>query len=345
MSWTKTFWSACSYVTDVSLSVTSYTLDSVGSLACFLGGVGLTSSQALDETIDASYLGAAKTVGMVQFDIQVRQFQYRIHETQPFARYDQMDGGSRFQVTDYLNPQIVQLYSGMCILSGTALKVMSANLNLFRQGLQDRKRFKNSHGSPLDMPYGTEFVMVTTGSMARSLALTAYGIGLAGIVIECSGLVGSSKNMTYPGDGPIMSGKNYTGPVTSTLMPMEFSMAKNVTFKWPFPERIIRLPSPFNYNFTIPAVEYNVLIELAGSAKGALNATYGGGAFFKSNSPHYTTHIASSLTTGVLASLLELSMFKLAQKQRDYRIYEAGIMSDIDDIEVVVESPVPVINQ
>lgn len=316
MTWTDTFWSAykiVSYTTELvvctTIGATVRALNSVGTLACMIGGAGFATSYSIDESLNASYYGSLNANGLVTLGLDAKQLRVKVNETMPFSRNDQMNWGATYNLVDYIYPYTIQTYSSIFFISGTALKVLCANVRHWQQNREQARDFKNKHGVKLMSPFITEYLGITTAAIFESLAQSSLSSAVTSNVINSTGLLGSSQSFTYPfQSNQTINSTYYKGPVTSTVFHLSEEMSKNITIKWPF-------INPFRQ-----PVELSILIEALIKGQGDMNATYGAGIFLKSNSKPNIPLGAISSTVAATSFLMSNSMFKLVKKQCDNRI-------------------------
>ena len=302
MKWRDKFWSAYGVVANTTIDITANALNAVGSLACMAGGAGFAIAYVLDETLTASYFGSAHTTGEVTVDAGIAAFDSHVHEVFPFQQDDKMVGGLTYNLKNYLHPDTVRAASGICLGSGTVLRVMGANLKLWQQSRIEKAYFKSHHGVAIDSPSSEEYLLVNSESVFGSLSYTFVSASAAAIVINGSGLIGSHQSVTYPADGKgLMNSTHYSGPVASYVIPVAYKIGKNISFP-----------------FFGKAVEAIITEKVDAVA----NTTYGGGLFFQS---HVTLN-PPIVIPGLVGSSAHLasSFFSMkAREKRDERIFTA----------------------
>jgi hypothetical protein len=117
---------------------------------------------------------------------------------------------------------------------------------------------------------------------------------------------------------------DYQGPVLSTLIPLDYTLTKNITFSIPIQAL---LPNISNIIPIIFPKNISVLIQtkVNGNFEGTANATYGGGLTFINDDLHLASGIIPAIAgpVGITAYLISHSIFKITNHQRNKRIYNA----------------------
>ena len=304
MKWTDMFWTAYEYAVDTVIDTAVYTLNGVGSMACLVGGALLPVSYALDETLTASYSGSANTMGKVNVGIDAIELNYTISGSIPFQKTLARNDGITYKLQDYIQPSTVQLGSLVFVGAGTVLNVLSANLKLWQQGRIDRRALREHHGVECSTPSAKEHLYRSGGSFCDSLSYAMLSCTVTGLIIQYTGLIGSSIQFTYP---PTSNNKinttHYSGPVESSLIPVEYQLNQNATVD-------------------LPVVGINISVAEKVEALATINATYGGGLFFKSHNKTNFPWFASAIAGGI-TNKAGLFFSKKEIEARDNRINEA----------------------
>lgn len=306
MGWTDRFWTAYRVVTDTVIEGAAYSLNAMGSLICLLGGAGVSFSYSLDETVQAGYFGSVGVAGTVNLDITAVEFNYGFNQTIPFHR-DLLErvGGGSYELKDFANPNTIYMASSLAILSGTALRTLGANLKKWQQNREDQHYFNTKYGIKLDAPSYKEYLYVNAESFFTSLSIASFSSVLAKSALDFSIFDLSKQHFTYPshrtnGTG-LVNTSHYTGPVTSEFFPLDFNVSQNTT---------------------LHLMEYlNIVVNEKVQAKAMTNVTYGGGVFFKPNTPK------DSIPFQVVPGILGFGFFKAgtffgkkALRERDERL-------------------------
>lgn len=303
MSWMDKFWTAYGVVVNTAIDTTASTLNAMGSIACKIGGVGFAMSYGMDETIKASYYGSANSIGQVNMGIDLVKYKYSINGSIPFQYDTQRDGGASYHIKDYIHPDTVRAASALFTLSGTALRVLSANIKQWQQGREDTRYIKNKYGVQTTGTSIKEYFYVTAGTVCSSLSDSLLSCAATSTLINYSGIIGSNYHFTYPKtSSATVKSSNYQGPVQSSLIPLGLKIEQNITRKLPY-------------------IPVDVLIQEKIEANALINATYGGGLSFKSNdNTNLPAAIPASL--GIGAYLASTFFARKAARQRDDRMQE-----------------------
>lgn len=304
MKWIDSFWTAYDYAVTTLINTTIYCLDGAGTIACVISGAAFPLSFAMDETLTASYSGSAHTFGKVNLGVTAQEFNYSISDSIHFHKNMAKDDGLTYHLQEYIDPATVQIACAIFCTSGIALKALSANLILWQRHRIDKKRFQNEHRIDLTHPGGLEFLYTTSESFCDSLSYTLLTCTLSGLLIQYTGLIGSSMQFTYPtaGEGWINT-THYKGPVDSSLIPLTYRKDQNSTV-------------------TLPIFK-NVSVEEHVEVRATINATYGGGLFFKS---HNTSSFPSAIPAviGVITCNARRFFSQKATESRDKRLQDAS---------------------
>lgn len=304
MKWIDSFWTAYDFAVNTVINTTIYCLNGVGTIACVAGGVAFPLSFAMDDTLTASYSGSAHTIGKVNLGVTVQEFNYSLNGSIPFHDYRAKDDGLTYHLQEYIDPATVQIASAILCTSGITLKALSASLKLWQQHRIDKKTFQSQHRIDPISPGGIEYLYVTGESFCDSLSYTLLTSTVTGLLIQYTGIIGSSMHFTYPpvGQGQVNT-THYQGPVDSSLIPVSYSLEQNSTI-------------------TLPVFNMNVSAEEHVEALATINATYGGGLFLKSNN---TTNFPSAIPAVIGVITYNSSRFfsQKATETRDKRLQDA----------------------
>jgi hypothetical protein len=300
MGWRDKFWSAYGAVVNTAIDVTASTLNAVGSLVCIVGGVGFAIADVLDETVTAAYFGSALASGSISVEAKLKAFNLHFSETSPFQQANNKAEGLSYNVQDYLQPETVRTASGLCLGSGTALRLMGANLKLWQQGRLENANFRRRNKAPVDGPSREEYLYVSSESILGSMSYTFFTSSLTALVIDNSGLLGSHHGITYPTYGDaLVNTTHYNGPVTTFSFPLKYQFAKNISFDF--------------FGISLPA-------SLNGNLDAVINTTYGAGLFFQSRvrtSPPIIVPGAAASVFYLVSTLFS----KKAREKRDERLH------------------------
>lgn len=304
MKWIDTCWSAYNMVVNTALNATISTLNTVGSLACMAGGAAFSLSFEMDETVTGSYYAAADISGEVTVGADIPQYQYSFNTSLPFHHYLQKDGDLSYSLTDFVQPATIRTTSAILSTAGTALRLVSANLRTWQQSRSDERFLKEQHRVNAIKPSFREYLYVNAESLASSLSYVSMGSAVTSAAIQWSGLPGSVQSITFPYSGKLkITSKHYTGPVTTALIPLEYTLDQNATMDLP----IIHIP---------------VEVEEKVNAQAVANTTYGGGVFFRSHSKA-DFPVAVPAVLGTSAYLASNFFAGKAQRLRDERLIKA----------------------
>lgn len=308
MKWTDAFWTAYNFTVDTVINTTSYALNGIGTIACAVGGLAFPLTYVMDDTLTASYSGVANTTGKVNVGVDIQEFNYSINGSIPFKKILEKNDGMTYKLQEYIQPGTIQMASLILVASGTLLKIFGDNIKLWQQGRADKERVKERYRIECKNPQLKEHLYITGKSITESLSYSMIACTTSGLIIKITEIIGSSMNFTYPskGEGWVTT-PHYTGPVDSSLIPVEYTLDQNNTVK-------------------LPIIDMNVSVEEKVQAIATINATYGGGLFFQS---HDTNNFPSYIpgVIGFLACNTSRFFSRKATELRDDRLTEARDLS------------------
>ena len=303
MSWKTKLWSACGMVIDTAIDLTANTFNVVGSIACMVGGAAYSFSQVLDESLNASYYGAADTYGVVTIDASLASIHFQTNES--FHQQEKALAGIKYNLQDYINPVTVRQVSTIFVASGSALRLMGDNIRLWRQGKIDQAFYKSEHNLEITRPSRIEHFYASAESVCGSLTYTCAGIPLAGIPIQLSKLVGSHQDLTFPANGVLwVNTTHYSGPLASKSFPLSYK---------------------FGRNYSIDFFHMKIRADIEERVEAVANTSYGGGLFFQSNAKT-NPPIAIPAVIGLTLSRVNNSFFRSGVVERDKRIAKSKVI-------------------
>lgn len=305
MDWTDKIWKTASWVASTSAGAAASALNVVGSWACAAGGAGFAASFSMAGTVKEGYAAWGNAAGAVNIGFEVPSYNYGINRTIPLHFDVYKHGGATYDFNQYVKPESVQSISTILILSGILLRVMGANLAQFQQGVSENKEFKQRQGHEVRYPQFEEYVHASSDSLLGSLTFVLMSSALTNTLINCSGLMGAEKSFTKPAaSNSTVNDTYYQGPVENII--------KTVGYK-----------TEQDFNVTIPGVNLTLNVTAIFDALGVINATYGGGIFFKSDSTP-DAPIAGPAIAGAAAWLASNFFAKKLKKVHDDRVYGDG---------------------
>lgn len=299
MTWTSTLWTICASVINITIDYAATFLDGIGSLASTVGGAGMAVGSIVEEQINPSYFISIETPGQLTVGIDIPSLGLDINQTIPFNYLITEEGQLLYNSQNYLAPQSVMLVSTLLVVSGTVLKVLSANLDKWREYKED-KHFLKKHKNIdyLAPPVRREYRYCSTAALYRSLSYSALSYVVVSGVFSFSSLRNAIQSITYPSSGDeYVVGENYNGPVANRQFPVVINYQQNGSV-------------------------LGLLVEENAQVQAIANVTYGGGVFFKAKDKPDLPIVVPII---VAVSTDQLSRFfkSKALHERDKRIREA----------------------
>lgn len=307
MNWTDRFWTAYGVVINTSIDLTVSTLNSVGSIACIVGGALGTASYFVNETVNVSYYGAAQFSSEIMVSLSLIEANYTYSQTIPFNHGAELNN----ELIGYTFDQLIKpanLWTASMILSfsGMALRALGANLNQWQLGRREQEYYKMKSAIPVGTPGWDEYAFTNAASIAGSISYVVLSSAIVEALINFTKLPGSAQSITYPSHSALYtSGPHYSGPIKPEVFVLDYKIDRNATF-------------------VIPGLD--VLMHLEGTidAVAQANVTYGGGVFFKSHSQASSPVIFPALLAGSAIGLVAQQFFSRKNKEREInRVLEA----------------------
>jgi hypothetical protein len=268
MKWIDTCRSAWKTVVNTTINAAISTLESLGSLACVAGGVAFSLSYEMDETVTGSYYASGNITGNVTFHGVAPKFDnYTFNTTVPFTHYLQQDGGLTYSLTELVLPETVRTTSAILSASGTALRLLGANLRTWQQGRYDSQFLEERFRVKAIGPTAREYLYANAQSLSSSLSFMTMGSAVSAAAIQWSGLLNYKPKITFPHSSDLhITSEHDTGPVTNEQIPLQYDLA------------------PQNESIDLPIIHVPVEVDVQVAAQAVANTTYGGGVFFQSQS-------------------------------------------------------------
>jgi hypothetical protein len=310
MKWKDKLWSFGKQALHFSINSTADTLNTLGNIACMIGGGAFSLTYALDDSFGVSYYASGNVTGQVDVGFIVPAFNYTHIKGIPFERYLQEDNELSYTLVDYINPSVLLSLSVLTAASGILLSLLGTNLKLWEKSKEDHSYFKNMHDLEIPFPKKEEYFYHSAESIAHSLTIAMISCAAVGATIQLSGFLGSTQKITYPGSSKQkVNSIHYQGPVESILFPLQFLLHQNHTLK-------------------LPIINKDELAEIIIRAKAILNATYGGDMIFKSNDVT-TLPITISSSAVSITSYLACNFFsEKANRMRNERLLSPTKVTD-----------------
>jgi hypothetical protein len=295
-------------IINAAINTTASVLDTAGSIACSVGGMGFAAAQAIDKTFQASYAGSA--VGWGGLDVSgTLDHLFGINYTLPLRLSKTLDGQELYHATDYVDSGMICMVSSVVLGSGVILKGLGSTLKKFQQYRDDDQFTQQNYGSKIERPAAHEFMQSQLTSLSSSLTIAMLSYNTAICFAYYSDLLNSALRLTYPLQGTqYASGVYYHGPQKTTTYPIAVSLD---------PQQIV-VDLPFIGNVTL-------LLNMA--FNGAANITAGAGVFFKENGPTPIAppvSVTASAVAGSSAYLLSNFFAKKELEARDRRLIMAA---------------------
>ena len=294
-------------IINVAINTAASVLDTAGSIACSVGGMGFAAAQAIDKTFQASYAGSAVGWGGLEISGNLDHL-FGINYTLPLRVSKAMDGEKLYHLTDYVESGMIYTASAVILSSGIVLKGLGSTLKKVQQYREDDQFTQLNYGTQIERPVAREFLQsqITSLSSSLTIAMLSYNAGIC--LAYYSSLLNSALQLTYPIQGEQHADSTYYhGPLTTTTYPVDVTL------------------DPQQITVDIPYIG-NVSLFLDMAVKGAANVTGGGGFFFKENGPAPIAppvSITASSLGGSSAYLLSNFFAKKELEARDLRLIKA----------------------
>lgn len=292
---------------DTTLELLGNALSFSGTLISAVGGIGFAAAQELNQTLSVAYSGDVVAAGGLAVSAQLEGTSFGINYTLPLQGSGKKNGENLYNLTDYINPQLLYISSTLCVGSGIILKSMGDTLQKWQEYRDDARYHQIHYGINLSKPSQREFLLTMGQAACSSVAMSTLSYTTASCIAHYSPLFRSVLWLNYPFTGTKhATGPDYYGPVKTESFPIAVTLDSQK-----FPADL-----PFIGNVTIVL---NMLVN------GMANATYGGGLSFKGADAALLAPTVMALETvsGVLGSgaYLTHSFFaKSARFMRDNRI-------------------------
>ncbi|TAL58765.1 MAG: hypothetical protein EPN84_12380 [Legionella sp.] len=305
MSWRDGFWKVCSYVSDTTINATADLFNTVGSLACMVGGAGYATSYVMNGSLGGNYYGGAHALGDVAVRVYVSEYNYTYLQNIPLDRSISHSGSFSENINNYIHPNTFLGISTICTLSGIALRIASANLKTWQRSREDKQFAQENYHTVLRGPSIEEIMQVNAASLLGSLGIVCQTNAIVTGLINLSNFLGSVSKVTYPADSKIqVNSTDYSGPVNATVIPFSGELDENAT---------LELPIVGKLHLTVSVI-----------GNGIINGTYGGDVLLQSNSKPNDNAIALPAFIGVSSYLASGFFAKKVSNQRDQRMQEAS---------------------
>jgi hypothetical protein len=322
MGWSVRFTKAWGWGVDKLADAVGSAVTTGADIACALGGIGLATAQGMNKTFCASYYGAGTAVGGLDVTGHLQGTSFDLNYTLPIQVNGYKDGEYLYNITDYLDPNVVLLASAAFIGTGVVLKTIGDVLKKWQQYRYDERYIQAHCGVKVGRPTRDEFLVGVAESVCASLAITTLTHTLISSVDSYSNLLGSDLYLTYPFEGEQRANSTYyNGPINSGSYPIAATLDPQV----------VHVQLPILGNTTI-------LLDMA--AKGVANYTYGGGLFFKENDSEKISPALSQIFSGIVGSSAYLAknlFFRKGTVMRDERIQAArrGAYTSIQEEQLI----------
>ncbi len=295
-------------IVNAAINTAASVLDTAGSIACSVGGLGFATAQAIDKTFQGAYSGSAVGWGGLDVSGTLDQL-FGINYTLPLRLSKTMDGQKLFHTTDYVEPGMICMISAVILSSGVTLKGLGSTLKKFQQYRYDAQFTQQNYGTTIERPAAREIVQSQLTSLSSSLtiAMLSYNTGIC--LAYYSNFLNSALRLTYPLKGTqYADGVYYHGPLTSTTHPIAVTL------------------DPQQLTVDLPFIG-NVSLLLNMAFNGTANITAGAGIFFKENGPtpiDPSVALTASAVGGSSAYLLSNFFARRESEARDHRLIKAA---------------------
>ncbi len=312
MWWVDGFWTATKWVMDTTVHAVADTMNTCGTLACTLGGAAYAVSNALSlQDVNASYYGGVHAAGNFTLGVDLANLEnYSFNESFPLHYSNQINNGTTYNLTDYVNAQTLQSASTICVASGIALKTLGASINHWQQSREEQRYFTQMNEMQIASPSLKEYAFVGAEAFTGAVSNAMLSNAIAAAAIHYSGRI--VPDITYPPNSEDhVYGAHYNGPIISQPFDVKIDLGDG--------------------NFTIPLYFENLNVLLKKTIDVVANATYGGGFFFKRNDvsqkPPLPVTEAVSSTVGVSAYLASNFFARRARELHSERTQHEEVRS------------------
>ncbi len=305
---------------DTTLDLLGNALSFSGTLFSAAGGIGFAAAQELNKTFCAAYSGDVIAVGNLAVSAQLEGTSLGINYTLPLQGSGKTNGENLYNLTDYIDPNLVYISSALCVGSGVILKTMGDTLKKWQEYRYDAHYYKSHYGINLSQPSPKELLLTMGQAVCSSVGVSTLSYTTASCVAHYSPLFRSVLRLTYPFTGTkYATGPDYYGPLKTESYPIAVTLDSQ------------KIPAD------LPFIG-NVTLVLNMEVHGMANATYGGGISFKEDEPAQLapTVMAVETISGVIGSSAYLThnfFAKTARLLRDNRIHaeRGGVYTSIQD--------------
>ncbi|WP_454781562.1 hypothetical protein [Legionella sp. WA2022007384] len=305
MRWRDKFWTATNWVFDTAVHSVADTVNVCATLACSLGGAAFAVSNALPlHDVSASYCGSVKAQGNFILGVDLINLNYCFNEQYPLSYNKDINNGTTYNLTDYINAGTLQTASAVCVASGVALKTIGANIKHWQQNREERRYYARTKDIQIAKPSYKEYALVSAEAFTGAVSNAMLSHTVTAAVLHFSEK--SIPSITYPPNSAEHTrGAHYNGPVIKEPFKIGIDLGTS--------------------NFSIPLYFGDLDVMLTKALDAAANATYGGGFFFKRNTqepkPSLEVTEAVSSTVGVSAYLASNFFGRKAKELHSERVH------------------------
>lgn len=320
MGWKDKLSRAWRWGVDTTLDLLGNALSFSGTLFSAAGGIGFAAAQELNKTFSAAYSGDIIAAGNLAVGAHIDGTNLGINYTLPLQGSGKKNGENLYNLTDYIDANLVYITSALCVGSGVVLKTMGDTLKKWQEYRYDAHYNKSHYGITLSKPSPKEFLLTMGQAFCFSVGVSTLSYTTASCVAHYSPLFPSVLRLTYPFTGTKhATGPDYYGPLKTESYPIAVTLdSQKIPADLPFIGKV------------------TVVLNMA--VRGMANATYGGGLSFKEDDPAQLepTVIAVATVSGVIGSSAYLTHNFFAQSarfMRDNRIHSErrGVYTSIQD--------------
>lgn len=301
MSWTDTLWSVGAYAYNTATNAVSKSFETLGNIACMLGGASLSAAYVVDESLSASYYATGNLTGSAHINITAIKFQKSVLEDMPFGAYRESSGSFSYVGNDFLEPSTLQAFGTILIGAGVVSKTIGANIRLWREAKLSQTTAKEIMLAEPETPGLKEYAFNSAQAISASLCIASMSHTITASVFQFSPLINHQYQFTYPSQSAHhINYGNYRGPVRPIQIPFHYVIDKNGTAEI--------------YGIKLKLLEQILL-------SGNITGFYGAGVYFTPHNLQQPLLIPAAVTTGL--SFLASSFFgDRARKLRDQQLLQ-----------------------
>lgn len=224
------------WVVDTAVHSAADGLMIVGDVLCVASGAGMSLADMWKTRVDYDYYGQVNLQDNVTLALRVESLHYTMEETIPIEYQDQRVGRGSYDVSQWLRPETMQLYSLITFGVGTLSRVGGSYLKQWQQ-FREEKRWIRDEDKELSVkpPSVREINYATAASLSGSFGYFFLGNTVINAFTEYTFFNGKDVTFTYPLSGERLANASlYDGPLHHTCFPIAYHDAwdRNISLPW-----------------------------------------------------------------------------------------------------------------